>query len=265
LENNKAQVFSSQQFGNVRAIMRDGEPWFVAADVCKALEIGNPSQVLVRLEDDEKMNTLISNEGNQRGNPNMTVVNESGLYALIFGSRKPEAKVFKRWVTSDILPSIRRTGGAGILAGIGPNTPHYQTVGNIRCYESSGVAYLDLEAVAKGLGITKKANSGNEVVHWTRLREYLADFGVVQKCTTGDFIPENIFYRLAMKVRGEVAERFQAFIADEVIPSIRRTGGYVANENMFLNTYLPHADEPTRAMCCERGVNIDDILQNVAA
>ena len=103
---NKMQVFSSEQFGNVRAIMRDGEPWFVAADVCKALEIGNPSQVLVRLEDDEKMNTLISNEGNQRGNPNMTVVNESGLYTLILSSRKPEAKVFKRWVTSEILPYV---------------------------------------------------------------------------------------------------------------------------------------------------------------
>ena len=110
MENN-VRVFSSEQFGNVRAIMRDGEPWFVAADVCKALEIGNPSQVLVRLEDDEKMNTLISNEGNQRGNPNMTVVNESGLYALIFGSRKPEAKVFKRWVTHEVLPTVRKTGG----------------------------------------------------------------------------------------------------------------------------------------------------------
>ena len=87
-------------------VERDGEPWFVAADVCKALEIGNPAQGLVRLEDDEKMNTLISNEGNQRGNPNMTVVNESGLYTLILSSRKPEAKVFKRWVTSETLPYV---------------------------------------------------------------------------------------------------------------------------------------------------------------
>ncbi len=102
------QVFTSEQFGNVRAIIRDGEPWFVAADVCKALEIGNPSQAISRLEDDEKMNTLISNEGNQRGNPNMTVVNESGLYALIFGSRKPEAKVFKRWVTHEVIPSVHK-------------------------------------------------------------------------------------------------------------------------------------------------------------
>lgn len=222
---NKMQVFSSQQFGNVRAIMRDGEPWFVAADVCKALEI-DKSQTR-RLDEDEKGMYSTQTLG---GKQEVTIVNEPGLYSLVLGSRKPEAKVFKRWVTSDILPSIRRTGGAGILAGIGLNTPHYQTVGNIRCYESSGVAYLDLEAVAKGLGITKKANSGNEVVHWTRLREYLADFGVVQKCTTGDFIPENIFYRLAMKVRGEVAERFQAFIADDVIPSIRKHGAYLTPE-----------------------------------
>ena len=100
------QVFSSEQFGNVRAIMRDGEPWFVAADVCKALDIGNPSQAIVRLEDDEKMIALISNEGNKRGSPNMTVVNEPGLYTLILSSRKPEAKVFKRWVTSEILPYV---------------------------------------------------------------------------------------------------------------------------------------------------------------
>ena len=105
------QVFSSEQFGNVRVVERDGEPWFVAADVCKALEIGNPSQALVRLEDDEKFTTLISNEGAASGTSSMAFVNEPGLYSLVLGSRKPEAKVFKRWVTSDILPSIRRTGG----------------------------------------------------------------------------------------------------------------------------------------------------------
>ena len=75
----------------MRVVERDGEPWFVAADVCKALEIGNPLQAIARLEDDEKMIALISNEGNRRGNPNMTVVNEPGLYTLILSSRKPEA------------------------------------------------------------------------------------------------------------------------------------------------------------------------------
>ena len=90
----------------MRVVEHNGAPWFVVADVCKALDVGNPSQAIARLEDDEKMNTLISNEGNRRGNPNMTVVNEPGLYTLILSSRKPEAKVFKCWVTSEILPYV---------------------------------------------------------------------------------------------------------------------------------------------------------------
>ena len=90
----------------MHVIERDGEPWFVAADVCKALEIGNPSQAIARLEDDEKMNTLISNEGAASGTSSMAFVNEPGLYSLVLGSRRPEAKVFKRWVTSEILPYV---------------------------------------------------------------------------------------------------------------------------------------------------------------
>ena len=90
----------------MRVVERDGAPWFVVADVCKALEIGNPSQAIARLEDDEKMNTLISNEGVASGTSSMAFVNEPGLYSLVLGSRKPEAKVFKRWVTSEILPYV---------------------------------------------------------------------------------------------------------------------------------------------------------------
>lgn len=106
------------------------------------------------------------------------------------------------------------------------------TISGISCYEKNGVAYLNLEAVARGLGFTKKAESGNEVVNWTRVRGYLADLGVVQKCTTGDYIPENIFYRLAMKAKNEAAEKFQAKIADEVIPSIRKHGAYMTPETI---------------------------------
>ena len=108
----------------------------------------------------------------------------------------------------------------------------------IPCYEKDGVAYLNLETVARGLGFTKKADSGNEVVNWTRVRGYLADLGVEQKCTTGDYIPENIFYRLAMKAKNETAERFQAMIADEVVPTIRKTGGYIAGEAQMTDEEL---------------------------
>lgn len=94
----------------LRVVTRNGDPWFVAADVCAALEIGNPTQALSRLDDDEQ--ALISNEGIHTGpgNPTVNIISESGLYSLILGSRKPEAKRFKKWVTAEVLPAIRRTG-----------------------------------------------------------------------------------------------------------------------------------------------------------
>lgn len=103
---NEIQVFSNEQFGNVRVIVKDGEPWFVAADVCKALEV-DPTATR-RLDDDEK-DTLRLTQGTS-GNPNMTIVNEPGLYALVLGSRKPEAKAFKRWITHEVIPAIRKHG-----------------------------------------------------------------------------------------------------------------------------------------------------------
>lgn len=99
----------------VRLILDDsGEPWFIAVDLCVVLELGNITMVLKRLDDDEQ--TLISIEGIHTGpgNPNFNVINESGLYSLILGSRKLEAKQFKRWVTHEVLPSIRKTGGYSI-------------------------------------------------------------------------------------------------------------------------------------------------------
>ena len=102
---NNLQIFNNDQFGQIRTTVKDGAPLFVAADVCRALEIGNPSQAITRLDSDET--TLISNEGGREIN----AVTESGLYALVLGSRKPEAKAFKRWITHDVLPTIRQTGG----------------------------------------------------------------------------------------------------------------------------------------------------------
>lgn len=104
---NNMQIFENSQFGSIRTVMQDGEPWFVAADVCKALDVANPSDALNRLDDDER--TLVSIEGASNGLP-LNVVNEPGLYTLILGSRKPEAKAFKRWVTHEVLPAIRKTG-----------------------------------------------------------------------------------------------------------------------------------------------------------
>lgn len=107
---NELQIFENTEFGQVRTIQRNGEPWFVVVDICRALEIGNPSQALTRLDEDEKMTTLISNEGAASGKSSMSFVNEPGLYTLVLGSRKPEAKAFKRWITHEVIPAIRKTG-----------------------------------------------------------------------------------------------------------------------------------------------------------
>lgn len=102
------QIFNHQDFGQIRVVEQGGEPWFVAADVCRALEVGNPSDAVARLDADDR--TLVSIEGSSNGKP-VNAVNEPGLYSLVLGSRKPEAKAFKRWITHEVLPSIRKTGG----------------------------------------------------------------------------------------------------------------------------------------------------------
>lgn len=105
---NGLQVFQNPAFGSVRALTIDGEPWFVAADVCKALEIGNSRQAVARLDDDEKGVISVDTPG---GKQEMNAVNEPGLYGLVLSSRKPEAKAFKRWIKHEVLPSIRKHGG----------------------------------------------------------------------------------------------------------------------------------------------------------
>ena len=109
--NNKIKVFENAEFGSVRTVTINGEPWFVASDVCKALEINNVSMAISRLDDDEK-NTISLTEGIP-GNPNKTIVNEPGLYSMVLSSRKPEAKAFKRWITHEVIPDIRQYGMYG--------------------------------------------------------------------------------------------------------------------------------------------------------
>ena len=105
---NKLMTFENAAFGKIRTLTIDGEPWFVAVDVCRALEIGNPTDAMRRLDADER--TLVSIEGASNGLP-VNAVNEPGLYTLILGSRKPEAKAFKRWITHEVIPAVRKYGG----------------------------------------------------------------------------------------------------------------------------------------------------------
>ena len=107
---NGLQVFNYNS-SEVRTVMRDGEPWFCLVDVCRVLDLSSPHKVAERLDRDELTGIKVRSGGQTR---EMTFINESGLYSVILRSDKPEAKPFRKWVTSDVLPTIRKTGGYGV-------------------------------------------------------------------------------------------------------------------------------------------------------
>ena len=104
---NELQIFNNAMFGNVRIILQDNEPWFVAKDICECLAISKHRDAISRLDTDERGSLKVDTLG---GKQEMATVNEYGLYSLVLSSRKPEAKEFKRWITHDVLPALRRTG-----------------------------------------------------------------------------------------------------------------------------------------------------------
>ncbi|EOP73099.1 hypothetical protein KOW_00509 [Bacillus cereus VDM006] len=105
---NNLQVFDGA-LGQVRTIIQGEDIWFVAKDVCDILEIKNSRDAMSKLDDDEKQNVALTDTSSR--NPNTNIINESGLYSLMMTSRKPQAKAFKKWITSEVIPSIRKDGG----------------------------------------------------------------------------------------------------------------------------------------------------------
>ena len=136
------EVFNHEQFGQFRYIKRDEEIWFVAVDVCRALDLENVTKALYVLDDDELTLLKVRSGGQMR---EMNFVNEFGLYNLILSSRKPEAKKFKRWVTHEVLPSIRKYGFYGLLNGEKAlqltDKEYLRYLGGLDCFQYD--AYLD--------------------------------------------------------------------------------------------------------------------------
>lgn len=105
---NNLQIFNSPEFGQVRIVQQNGEPWFIGKDVAEILGYSNTKDAIAKhVDDEDKLGSQIATSGQNR---NMTIINESGLYSLILSSKMPKAKEFKRWVTSEVIPAIRKTG-----------------------------------------------------------------------------------------------------------------------------------------------------------
>ena len=143
---NQIKQFQNDEFGNIRVIEIDDQPWWVLSDICAALGLTSPHKVAERLDDDEKGRSLIPTPG---GNQKMAIINESGLYAVILRSDKPNAQKFRRWVTSEVLPTIRKHGAYATYDTLDEllRSPKFaQTL--INNLEKERAKYTSLEAIA---------------------------------------------------------------------------------------------------------------------
>ena len=207
---NELKLFSFKN-NNVRSVIIDDEPWFVGKDVAEVLGYSNPRDALSRhVEEDDKADVVI-HDGSQ--NRNVTGINESGLYALILSSKLSQAKEFKRWVTSEVLPSIRRTGTFGLN-----NRDKFELAGLIsKCKNTKAVdALMTLFEINKPIRIQPASN--------TSVSDYLAYIedeqlvGVPTQqiydnyksyCKTNKIIPLSLcnFSKEVRKITGAVVKR----------------------------------------------------------
>ena len=187
---NEMQIFTNEQFGTIRTVMQNDEPWFVAADLCKALDLTNTTVALERLADDEKSKFNLGLSGGETN-----VVNEYGMYALILGSRKPEAIQFQRWVTHDILPAIRKTGHYAVPGSMTASLADMREAMNLMQDMLTDLKQMIPKNGSMNRVLEAKANGSLEPRHFTHGRSFahnLLDRNTIGKKITVYLIEEDV-------------------------------------------------------------------------
>ena len=159
MNENEIQVWNYES-SEIRTVQINGEPWFVLSDVCKVLELSSPHKVAERLDGDEKGRNQIPTLG---GVQEMAVVNESGLYAVILRSDKPQAKPFRKWVTSEVLPSIRKHGSYSVQSQFADLSPQLQVLIQMETRQKQIEARQAEQATALA-GLEQKLQNTCEVI-----------------------------------------------------------------------------------------------------
>lgn len=217
---NEIQVFNNLEFGNIRTVTIDNEPWFVGKDIAEALGYSNASKAVMNHVDDEDKQFLMcdiadSQNGNVlTGQSKTAIVNESGLYSLILSSKLPNAKKFKRWVTSEVLPAIRKTG-------------HYETQG----YAPKATSIGEVVNLIKITRQTMKEQGASPTDIAKAVKEICEQFGVnLPQCfikpketTMADVMQMIDFIYAQPRGRGHKTPTYDDFIIYQA--SVKRLGG----------------------------------------
>lgn len=217
---NDVLVFSNSEFGNIRTVTVNGEPWFVGKDIAEALGYSNASKAVMNHVDDEDKQFLMcdiadSQNGNVlTGQSKTAIINESGLYSLILSSKLPNAKKFKRWVTSEVLPAIRKTG-------------HYEALG----YAPKATSIGEVVNLIKITRQTMKEQGASPSDIAKAVKEICEQFGVnLPQCfikpketTMTDVMQMIDFIYAQPKGKGKKAPTYDDFIIYQA--SVKRLGG----------------------------------------
>lgn len=209
---NDLQIFSNSEFGNIRTVTIDGEPWFVGKDIAEALGYSNSRKALIDHVDNEDKG--VTNRYTLGGTQNLTIINESGLYSLIFGSKLDSAKKFKRWVTSEVLPAIRKSG-------------HYEAPG----YAPKATSIGEVVNLIKITKQTMKEQGATPTEVATAVKEICEQFGVnLPQCfikpketTMTDVMQMIDFIYAQPKGKGHKSPTYDDFIIYQA--SVKRLGG----------------------------------------
>lgn len=234
---NKMEVFKNEEFGEVRTAMIDGDVWFVGIDVCKCLDISNNRMALSKLDDDEKMTVSLTDghSGARGGAQKIVIVNESGLYTLVLRSRKPQAKEFRRWVTHEVLPSIRKHGmymtDNMIDAVIQNPEIMQQAVARIcaeRAEKQNQLATIQgqlQDALPKAVYYDKFVDPG----YATNFRDTAKEFGIGQKCFINLLLQYKFIFRDqkgALRPEGRAVEKGLFIMRDYTSMTSGHVGSY---------------------------------------
>lgn len=240
---NEVQVFTNEEFGSVRTIAIDGEPWFVGKDVAEKLGYSKARKAIADHvdEEDKKHSYGVTIRDSTGREQKPTVINESGIYSLVLGSKLPAANKFKHWITSEVIPSIRMNGGhitgqENIEGRVMNEVQIFENeeFGRVRTVEIDGRPYFAATDIATALGYTNPNKAVND--HCRAITKRSTP--ISGKIQSINFIPEGDIYRLVVRSKLPSAERFESWVFDEVLPSIRKNGGYIAGQESLSDDEL---------------------------